>query len=66
MNVRRAELIRKDMDIGLTDAERQEYERLQKMSLAAVVKACPQSEPDFERLARLREELRSDSPSRTE
>ena len=66
MNERRAELIRKDIDHGLTAAEREEYERLQKMSLDAVVKACPQPILDSEGLARLREELRSASLRRNE
>ncbi len=66
MNERRAELIRKDIDHGLTAAEREEYERLQKMSLDAVVEACPLPILDSEGLARLREELRSASLRRTE
>jgi hypothetical protein len=66
MNARRAELIRKDLDEGLTPAERAEYERLQRLSLEAVVKAFPQPKPDFEALARLRAELRGTSPPVTE
>ncbi len=62
MNERRAELIRKDIDEGLTEAERAEYEYLQRMSLAAVVKAFPRAKPDFEELARLRKEL-GDTPA---
>ncbi len=57
MNERRAELIRKDLAEGLTPAERDEYERLQRMSLAVAVKAFPRAKPDFEELARLRNEL---------
>src|SRR3954454_3125645 len=48
MNERRAELIRKDLDEGLTPAEQQEYQRLQRLSLAAAVKAFPRPKPDFE------------------
>ncbi len=59
MNERRAELIRKDLREGLTPDERQEYERLQWMSLAAVVQAFPRPKPDFEALALLRKELRA-------
>jgi hypothetical protein len=59
MNERRAELIRRDLDKGLTPAEREEYERLQRMSLAAAVKAFPRPKPDLEELARLREDLRA-------
>jgi hypothetical protein len=66
MNERRAELIRKDLDEGLNPAERQEYERLQRMSLAAAVKAFPRPNPDFEELARLRKELRAPSVPVTE
>ena len=66
MNERRAELIRKDLAGVLTPAEREEYERLQRMSLAAVVSAFPRPKPDFEDLARLREELRAPSTPVTE
>ena len=66
MNERRAELIRKDLDEGLTPAERDEYERLERMSLAGAVNAFPQLQPDFEELARLREELRATSPPGSE
>jgi hypothetical protein len=61
MNERRAELIRKDLDEGLTPAERDEYERLQRISLAAAAKAFPRPKPDFEELTRLRKELRATS-----
>lgn len=61
MNERRAELIRKDLHEGLTADERQEYERLQRMSLAAVAAAFPRPKPNFEELNRLRKELRSQS-----
>jgi hypothetical protein len=61
MNARRAEFIRKDLVHGLTPAEREEYERLQRLSLAAAVKAFPRPKPDFEELRRLREELRATS-----
>jgi hypothetical protein len=49
-------------DIILTAAETEEYESLQRISLAAATKAflCPN--PDFEELARLREELRAAQP----
>ena len=38
---RRAELIRKHLDEGLTPTEGMEYERLQRLSLAAVVESFP-------------------------
>jgi len=57
MNERRAKLIRKDLDAGLTPAERTEYERLQGLTLAAVQRAFPRPNPDCGELARLREEL---------
>ena len=41
MNQRRAELIRKDIRGELTEAEREEYEVLQRLSLAAVDAAFP-------------------------
>jgi len=66
MNKRRAELIRKDLDGGLTPAERIEYERLQRQSLAAAVSAFPQPKPEFQELARLRDELRAASGPVTE
>src|ERR1700722_6121030 len=66
MNERRAELIRKDLDQGLTEAEREEYERLQKKSLAAVNQHFPRPKPEAYSLARLREELRAASTPRTE
>jgi hypothetical protein len=62
MNERRAELIRKDLDEGLSATEREEYERLQRISLAAAARAFPHPRPDFEGLARLRDELRSAQP----
>src|SRR5438270_13962967 len=62
MNERRAELIRKDLGGGLTPAERVEYERLQRLSQAAAVKAFPRPKPDFQELRRLREELRAPAP----
>ena len=58
MNERRAELIRKDLDEGLSVPEREEYERLQRISLAAATKAFPGWKPDCEGLAKLREDLR--------
>ena len=61
MNKRRAELIRMDLLGSLTADERQEYERLQRMSLAAVATALPRPKPDFEELTRLRKELRGRS-----
>ncbi len=66
MNRRRAELIRKDIAKGLSPAEREEYERLQRLSLAAVVKAFPPPKSDFEELARLRKELETTSVPVTE
>lgn len=65
MNERRAELIRKDLDEGLSVPEREEYERLQRISLAAATKAFPGWKPDCEGLAKLREDLRAAQP-RTE
>jgi GNAT superfamily N-acetyltransferase len=62
MNERRAELIRKDLSEGLTDTEREEYERLQNISLATAARAFPGFKPDFEELRRLREELRHSQP----
>jgi GNAT superfamily N-acetyltransferase len=62
MNERRAELIRKDLDQGLTTAEREEYDRLQRISLAAAALAFPRPKPDFAGLAKLREELRAAQP----
>ena len=62
MNERRAKLICKDLDEGLSAAEREEYERLQRISLAAAKMAFPSPKPDFEELARLREELRAVHP----
>ncbi len=59
MNERRAELIRKDLDEGLTGAEREEYERLQRISLASSARAFPAPRPDFAELARLQEQLRT-------
>jgi hypothetical protein len=59
MNERRAELIRKDLDEGLTAGEREEYEHLQSVSLASATQAFPRPDRDFEELARLREELRT-------
>jgi hypothetical protein len=61
MNERRAELIRKNLHEGLTMDERQEYDRLQRISLTALVKALPRPEPDFEELNRLRQQLRASS-----
>jgi hypothetical protein len=66
MNERRAELIRKDLEGGLSAAERQEYERLQRLSLAAAGKAFPPPTSNFEELARLREELRAASVPESE
>ena len=66
LNQRRAELIRKDLDQNLTPAERDEYERLQRLSLAMAAKALPLPKPNFEELARLREELRAASVPGTE
>ncbi len=66
MNRRRAELIEKDIDQTLTAAEREEYERLQGLSLAAVEKAFPRPKRDMEALARLRGELGAPSTPRTE
>jgi hypothetical protein len=62
MNVRRAELIRKDLEQGLTDAERQELDRLQEKSLAAVNQAFPRPLPDGDGLAQLEKELRATAP----
>ena len=62
MNERRAELIRKDLAEGLSAAESEEYERLQRISLAAAAKAFPAPKLDFEELARLREELHAAQP----
>ena len=66
MNKRRDELIRKNIDGVLTPAEREEYERLQRLSLAAVVKAFPRPKPDFEELDRLRKELGATSAPEAE
>ena len=66
MNKRRAALICKDLDEGLTPLEREEYERLQRLSLKAVETAFPHPKPNFEELARLREELRATSAPVTE
>ncbi len=63
MNERRAELILRDLDQGLTAAEREEYERLQRISLASAARAFPGPRPDLEELARLQEELRTAQPS---
>jgi GNAT superfamily N-acetyltransferase len=57
MNERRAALILMDLDEGLTAAEREEYERLQSVSLAAAALAFPCPKLDFGELTRLREEL---------
>jgi GNAT superfamily N-acetyltransferase len=65
MSERRSELIRKDLDEGLTGAERDEYERLQRITRAALALVYPRPKPDFEGLARLREELRA-GKTRTE
>jgi GNAT superfamily N-acetyltransferase len=59
MNERRAGLILKDLDEGLTAAEREEYERLQRISLASAALTFARPKPDSEELARLRDELRS-------
>jgi hypothetical protein len=61
MNQRRAELIRKKNREGLTEAERQEYDRLQALSHAALEKAYPRPALDTEGLARPRENLRTES-----
>ncbi len=61
MNERPRAAVRKDIHEGLTADERREYERLQRMSLAAVVDALPRPKPDFEELTRLRQELRAAS-----
>jgi GNAT superfamily N-acetyltransferase len=59
MNERRAELILKDLDDGLTAAEKEEYERLQRTSLESAAQAFPRPKLDLGELARLREELRT-------
>lgn len=58
MNERRAMLILKDLDEGLTASEREEYERLQRISQAAAAMAFGRPQWDSGELARLREELR--------
>ena len=59
MNERRAALILKDLDEGLTEAERKEYDHLQRISLASAAQAFPRSNLNFMELVRLREELRA-------
>jgi hypothetical protein len=44
MNRRRAELIRKNLGGELTEEEREEYERLQRLSLAALEAAFPRDD----------------------
>jgi hypothetical protein len=66
MNERRAALIRKDLAEGLTAVEQKELDRLQRMSLAAAVKAFPRPALDIEELVRLRQELQTTSSPVTE
>ena len=54
LNHRRAELIDKENDGLLTDAEREEYEYLQQAFFTAVTKANPLPTLDFEHLEKLR------------
>jgi DNA-directed RNA polymerase specialized sigma24 family protein len=58
MNRRRVELIHKKNRQGLTDQERSEFERLQGLCHAALVKAFPRRDTIQEDLDRLRDHLR--------
>lgn len=58
MNQRRAELIEKHIAGTLTEAERIEFDDLQRLSLAALVEAFPYPTRDEERERALEERLR--------
>lgn len=66
MNRRRAELIHKKNREGLTEAEREEFEQLQRLSHAALERAYPRPPLDTGTLARLEESLHAASESREE
>ena len=57
LNHRRGELIFKQVRQGLTPQEEEEYQRLQRMCLAALEKAFPAPPLDEARLERLEEKL---------
>ncbi len=64
MNRRRGELIGKDIAGELSEQERDELDRLQRLCKAAVDKAFPLPPVDLEPLIRLRDSLRAEKEGR--
>jgi hypothetical protein len=64
MNRRRGELIGKDIAGDLSEEERDELDRLERLCKAAVDKAFPLPSVDLESLIRLRDSLRAEKEGR--